>query len=103
MGTTESAWRWRSSDPGGRGAEIDLVIDRQDQCISLCEMKHSDTPFTINKSYAAQLRRKREAFRERTGTRKTLFLVMVTTYGTRRNAYCEALIEDQLTMEDLFG
>ena len=103
VGTTESAWRWRSSDPGGRGAEIDLVIDRQDQCISLCEMKHSDTPFTINKSYAAQLRRKREAFRERTGTRKTLFLVMVTTYGTRRNAYCEALIEDQLTMEDLFG
>ncbi len=103
VGTTESSWRSIPATSGDRGAQIDLVIDRQDQCINLCEMKYSDHKFVISKAYATQLRNKRDTFRDRTRTRKTLFLTMVTTHGTRKNAYHDELIDDQLTMEHLFG
>lgn len=102
VGTTESNWRFRPQDPGDKGAEIDLVIDRQDHCINLCEMKHSEHEFVITKRYAAELRHKRDTFRDQTRTRKTLLPVMVTTFGTRRNAYLDELIADQVTMDDLF-
>ncbi len=102
VGTTESTWRFRPAAPGERGAQIDLVIDRQDRCINLCEMKYSDHEFVISRAYAEQLRRKRDIFRAQTGTRKTLFLVMVTTCGTRRNDWYAVLIAYHLTMDDLF-
>ncbi len=102
VGTTESNWRYRPADRSDAGAEIDLVIDRQDHCINLCEMKYSDHEFVISKRYAAQLKNKVDAFRERTHTRKTLLPVMITTHGTRVNTYYEELVADQLTMDDLF-
>jgi len=66
-------------------------------------MKYSDHEFVITKRYAEDLRRKRDTFRDRTATSKTLMLVMVTTHGTRRNAHYEELIADQLTMDHLFS
>lgn len=102
VGTTESSWRFKPAERSDTGAEIDLVIDRQDHCINLCEMKYSDHEFVITKRYAAELRRKRDKFRDQTRTRKTLLLVMVTTHGTRRNDYYDELIGDQLTMDHLF-
>ena len=103
VGTTESSWRATPTEHDDRGAEIDLVIDRQDHCINLCEMKYSDHEFVITKRYAEELRRKRDTFRDRTATSKTLMLVMVTTHGTRRNAYYDELIAVQLTMDHLFS
>ncbi|MEC5142708.1 ATP-binding protein [Chitinophaga sp. 212800010-3] len=93
--TEASAWRSNT-------AQIDLLLDRQDGCINICEMKFSNTTFTVDKSYAAELQRKLTNFRDKTNTSKTLFLTMVTTYGVKDNQYKTALVQQEVTMEDLF-
>ena len=86
----------------GKGAQIDLVIDRRDHVINLCEMKFSINPFTIDKQYDAELRQKIGTFREQTGTKKALFLTMITTFGLEQNAYSGSTVHNNLTMDRLF-
>jgi uncharacterized protein len=103
VSTTESSWRYRP--PKGseeRGTQIDLLIDRRDQTINLCEMKFSDSEFTIDKQVAAELRHKRNMFRNMTRTRKNVFLTMVTTFGVADNAHAKELIATSLTIDALF-
>jgi uncharacterized protein len=101
--TEESAWQHRPETRSDRGAQVDLVIDRRDACINLCEMKFSEGEFVIDKAYADELRNKRDTFRRVTGTRKALLLTMVTTHGVRDNAYARELVDKQLTADALFG
>lgn len=101
--TEESAWRYLP--PKGsveNGAQIDLVIDRKDRCINLCEMKFYQGEFTVDKSYAEELRQKIEVFREKTKTRKTIFLTMITTYGVKENSHSMDIVQNILTMDTLF-
>ena len=65
-------------------------------------MKYTDSEFVIDKAYAAKLRNKRDVFRDRTGPRNTLFIVMITTYRTKENQHYDELISQQLTMDALF-
>jgi len=99
--TEESAWR---HVPGKNqpGAQIDLLFDRQDFCISICEIKFSTTAFTIDKAYAAELVQKRDVFKSNTKTSKTLFIVMVTTFGTQDNSYKTGLVQNDIVLQDLF-
>ena len=101
--TETSTWQTRTTeeDPESEGAQIDMVIDRRDHVISLCEIKYSVHEFEIDKAYDLKLRNKIEAFRRETGTTKTLQLVMITTYGIRKNKYSN-LVSGQVTLEDLF-
>lgn len=101
--TTESAWRHRSSDRAERGAQIDLVIDRKDMTINLCEMKFADGEVVIDKRYTAELRHKRDVFRRVTATRKTLLTTMITTHGVADNAYAHDVVDSALTMDALFA
>jgi len=100
--TTERAWHHRPVDRDDRGAQIDLVIDRRDASINLCEMKFSDGEVTIDKAYAGELRNKRDTFRRVTGSRKTLLVTLITTHGLRNNAYARELVDKALTMDALF-
>ena len=102
VATSESAWFYSPSSKEERGTQIDLLIDRADNCISLCEMKCSQREFVITKSYAETLRRKLSIFKEKTGTRKTVFIVMVTVHGVKANAYCDELCSAQVILDDLF-
>jgi len=97
--TTVSSWRSQTS---GIGAQIDLIIDRRDQVINICEIKFSMSPFTITKKYAAELRNKVGIFKQETGTRKTVFLTMITTWGLIQNMHSTGLVQNELTMDDLF-
>lgn len=97
----ESLWRYVPGK-GLPGAQIDLLLDRDDRTINICEMKFSTGTFTINNKYAAELEQKREVFVNATKTKKTMFLTMVTTYGTVRNAYYNKLVQSELTMDSLF-
>ena len=83
------------------GGQIDLVIDRRDQTINLCEMKFSLQAFEITPSYMQHLIARRELFRQATGTNKALHLTMVTTYGVVKNAQY-GMIQSEVTMNDLF-
>ena len=101
--TVEAAWAYRPTDRRKHGAQIDLVIDRRDACVNLCEMKFSQSEFVIDKRYAAELRNKRDVFREATGTRKTLFLTMITTVGVRDNEHSRELVAQSITADKLFA
>ena len=91
---------WRSSEKGN-GAQIDLLIERNDKVINLCEMKYAQEQYVIDKKQDENLRNKRAAFRREKKTRKALHLTMVTTYGVKHNEYW-GNIQSEVTMDDLF-
>lgn len=97
--TEVSPWRSRQVQPG---VQIDLLIDRNDRIINICEMKFSVVPFSITKTYADQLANKLTVFRTETNTRKTLFLTLITTFGLQPNPYSLRLVKDALDMNALF-
>ncbi len=94
-----SAWRSKVSEPG---AQIDLLIDRRDRVISLFEIKFSNEPYSITKTYAAQLRHKIGVFKSETETKKAVWLAMLTTYGVTQNEYSGSLLQHNLDMNCLF-
>lgn len=96
-----SMWRYRPQKEE-QGAQIDLLIDRQDLCINICEMKFSISDFEISKGYAKELESKLKVFRDKTQTRKTLFLTMVTTHGVKNINNHVGLVQNEISMEALF-
>jgi hypothetical protein len=66
-------------------AQIDLVIDRADNCINLCEIKFHQAEYVLDKQEAAQLQKKKAAFLTATQTRKALFMTLITVNGAARN------------------
>lgn len=98
----ESSWFVKADDDKGiAGAQIDLLIDRRDHVVSLCEMKYSINEYDIDKEYDANLRNKIASFSKVTKCKKTVQLVMVTTYGVNRNKY-SGLVGTQVVLDDLF-
>ncbi|MBK7524642.1 MAG: ATP-binding protein [Saprospiraceae bacterium] len=91
---------WKSQNDD-EGAQIDLIIDRADNIIHLCEIKFCNATFVIDKSYAAKLRNKVASF-SKVVKKKTLFLTMVTTFGTLDNEYYKELVQNEVTLEDIF-
>ena len=98
--TEESAWRYVPKS--GTGAQIDLLIDRRDFVIHICEMKYSESLFAIDKKYAGELENKMDVFRRHTKTKKSLFITMVTTFGIKNNEYASRLVQNSITMDALF-
>lgn len=84
------------------GAQVDMLIDRRDQTINICEMKFSTTEYTIDKKYAGELENKLKFFRRETQTKKTLLLTLITTYGIKDNAYKQQLVDNEISMGVLF-
>ena len=82
-------------------AQVDLLIDRADGVLSVCEVKFTDEPFRITKDYADKLRRKLEVLRERTGTKKRFQLVFVTSAGVADGAYRDELVDAVVTVDQL--
>jgi predicted AAA+ superfamily ATPase len=101
-GVQTSASSWRSSHKD-QGAQIDLVIDRRDQVINICEMKFSINQFTINKRYSEELRNKIALFREETKTRKSVFLTLITTFGLKSDPNSAGLVQNDLSMDSLYA
>lgn len=101
--TTQSAWRYLpEKDSAEKGAQIDLLIDRKDNTINLCEIKFANSEFVIDAKYAAELRYKIQTFRTITGARKNIFLTLITPYGLAKNQYATELVACQVTMEGVF-
>jgi len=84
------------------GAQIDLLIDRQDNVISLCEVKFFNDELILTKIDADNLRRKKSVFRHVTGTKKQIFVVLITTFGLLKNKHSLGLVDNVLDMNALF-
>jgi len=96
-----SAWRSVGENSENKKYQIDLVIDRNDRIINLCEMKYSDKEYSIDKSYNDTLRRRKATFIEETKTRKTIHTTMITTYGVNHNSYW-GNVQSEVKMDNLF-
>jgi hypothetical protein len=83
------------------GAQIDLLIDRNDGIINICEIKFMNAEFTITKQYDLTLRNKKAVFVSETKSRKAIHLTLITTYGVKQNEYW-GNIQSEIKMDDLF-
>lgn len=98
----ECSWQCaQDSDRGIYGSQIDLVIDRNDRVINLCEMKYSELDQVITKDYDRKLKEKVSDFKKVTKTRSAIHLTVVTTYGLENNKYA-GHVQSVVTAEDLF-
>lgn len=99
------AWKEKGfTDSDGtkwEGGQIDLIIDRDDKVMNLCEMKYSKDKFTISEKYAETIRNRTSLFQKQTKTKKALRCTFITTYGIKENASSD-VVENELNIEDLF-
>lgn len=98
--TRESSWIVPGTETE-RGMQIDLVIDRDDRKICLCEMKFSQGKFSVGRDYAEKLQERIRRTMEFTGNTKPVISVLVTTYGIERNEY-SGRFQKVVTMQELF-
>ncbi len=103
ISTVTSSWQYRPQTRREKGAQIDLVIDRADRVVTLCEIKFCDRPFVITKDYAARIQEKIDTFRRITRCRKTLLLAMITPFGLESNDYAGQLVHQEATLDDLYA
>jgi uncharacterized protein len=99
IGLHTASWIHKSRTDG---VQIDLLIDRQDGVINVCEMKFTNNQFVISKSYNDQLFKKLSIFRQVSNTKKRVALCFITTYGLLANMYSISNVEFSLTMDVLF-
>lgn len=102
VNTQEASWLKKGNEEE-KGTQIDLLLDRDDAIINICEMKFANDSFSISKEYAQQLRSKISVFKESSKTKKSVFLVMITTYGLKKNDYAFELVQNEVVLEELFG
>jgi uncharacterized protein len=100
--TEQGVWVHRSAAPDDEGAQVDLVIDRADRSVNLCEMKFSESTFVVDKACARELARKRDVFTRFAGANKSVFITLVTTQGVRPNEHAQRLGIQVVTMDALF-
>lgn len=99
--TTAYSWIHRTQNPNDKGVQIDLVIDRNDDVITICEMKYSGSKYLITSDEDAKLRNRREVLIRETKTNKSVMIAMVTVFGLEKGGYAND-IQAEITMDDLF-
>ncbi|MBR4389443.1 MAG: hypothetical protein IKT00_09735, partial [Prevotella sp.] len=93
------AWRSQNSQPA---VQIDLVIDRADGIVTICEMKYSKDDYTLDEKEYRNIVRRMETFQKETGHKGGIQVSLVTTYGLNENMYSE-ISPIPITMEELFN
>ena len=94
-------WSFKGDETYPDGVQIDLVLERADNVINICEMKYSANVYAIDKAYDSALGRKIATFAGVTGTRKAIHLTLVTANGLMRNQY-SARVQSEVVLADLF-
>jgi len=97
----ESAYIFKG-DKNNDGFQIDLLIDRNDAVINVCEMKFYSGEFAIDKSYAAKLRNKINKFKELSGTNKHIMLTVISSFGLVKNNHSLGVVNNDFKMDILF-
>ncbi len=84
------------------GAQIDLLFDRNDDAITLCEIKYCEKPYSLDKAAAKSLLQKRDIFMTLTKTRKQLFIAFITTMGLKPGLWNDEVIDTVIDLDKLF-
>ena len=99
--TYASCWRSNKSE-NAVNTQIDLLIERADRVINLCEIKFSVKPYNITREYEEKLRLRMALFDVETKNRKMLLPTMITTYGVLPSVH-SGIVQAEVTMDDLFA
>ena len=83
-------------------AQIDMIIDRDDRAVNICEMKFYNTEFEITKAYHTVLQRKLQAYKSENKLNKNNFITLITSFGIKNNNYSNSIIDNVLTINNLF-
>ncbi len=101
-GILTNVYSWFAPHSDGKpGAQIDLLIDRSDGVVNICEMKYAKTKFAITAKYRKELLNKETRFLETTKTNKAVHWVMITSNGLEKNQYAD-FVNNSLSLDDLF-
>ena len=106
-GVLSNIYSWNSKpfvDADGnkwKGGQIDLLIDRKDDAINLCEIKYASDKYEIKVQYEEHLRERASLFKKVTGTKKALLHTFITTYGVKQNMH-SGIVQSEVKMDDLF-
>lgn len=102
-GVSTDAYAWRYSGTGSdeHGIQIDLLIDRNDGIVNLCEMKFSELEYELTKEEFEKLISRKEIFAQKCAKGKSIYLTMVTVKGLKHNLY-RGHIQCEITLADLF-
>ena len=98
--TTVSSLNVQDDEQGG--FQIDMIIDRQDNTINLCELKYYSGEYTITKDYAKKLNQRKHRFIDYIKTKKQIFMTFITNYGVKKNMYYNEMVDSEVVVEDLF-
>ncbi len=96
------SWRYKPKTNEETGAQIDLLIDRADSIVNLCEIKFCQGHYVLTKNYAEELLRKKSLYQTHSKRRKSIFMTLITPEGIQENSYSMPLITNQVTAKDLF-
>lgn len=101
VSTSQSAWSLAGKE-GNEGTQIDMIIDRADNVLNMCEMKFYSEPFTISKAYHAVLAHRLNLLGGSISRRKVIHSTLITTYGLDYNEY-SGDFQQVITLDDLFA
>ena len=93
-------YTWKSKQTED-GAQIDIIIDRADNTINICEVKYSEDLYSLDKEEFLKIQNRIRAFKEVTGTRSSIIPTMITTFGMKDGMYSDHIIA-KIDMDDLF-
>jgi uncharacterized protein len=99
---TSTSYLSIKDESGKMTAQIDLLIDRADHTINLCEIKFANDVYVMTKSEADAMRKKVSQLGAKLKRRKSIFPVMITTFGCEKNMYYLGQIYHEVTLDDLF-
>ncbi|OGT46873.1 MAG: AAA family ATPase [Gammaproteobacteria bacterium RIFCSPHIGHO2_12_FULL_38_11] len=95
-------WRYSPISSDDQGTQIDLLFDRDDDCVTICEIKNTDKPFFVTKDYVKNLESKRRVYVNQTRTSKLIFMALISNKGAIENDYYKKIFSSCVTAEDLF-
>lgn len=101
-GSEVTTWRYVPTEDNEKGVQIDLIFERPDNIVNLCEIKYTKEPFLIDKQYAAHLRYREQIYIQKTQTKKQIFHSFITSVGIKNNIYSKDMVESVLTLSELF-
>lgn len=101
-GAEVGSWRYAPRKTDHQGIQIDLLFDRDDEVVTICEIKYNDKPFVIDKEYAQKLTGKVTIYKQQSRTNKQVFIAMVAANGVKKNKYSDELVDATVTLNDLF-
>jgi len=86
-----------------KGFQIDMILDRKDNIINLCECKFYSSPFIVTKANAKILEERKQLFNKVSKTKKTVFTTLITANGVIKNKHFDQVIDSHITLEDLYA